>query len=70
MDENEVNAAHAATVGSIEKEKLYYLMTRGFSLEEAKKLISSGLFESAIDRIKVFDEGMSQVVKDVIFQRI
>ncbi|PNR88966.1 hypothetical protein X925_04515 [Petrotoga sp. 9T1HF07.CasAA.8.2] len=70
VDENEVNAAHAATVGTIEKEKLYYLMTRGFSLEEAKKLISSGLFESAIDRIKVFDEGMSQVVKDVIFQRI
>lgn len=70
VDENEVNAAHAASVGTIEKEKLYYLMTRGFSMEDAKKLISYGLFEPAIDRIKFFDEGISQEVKDVIFQRI
>jgi len=70
VDENEVNASHAATVGTIEKEKLYYLMTRGFSLEEAKKLIASGLFESALDRIKVFDETISQEVRNVIFQRI
>ena len=70
VDENEVNAAHAASVGTIEKEKLYYLMTRGFSLEEAKKLIAYGIFEPAIETVKTFVEDISQEVKDAVFQRI
>jgi len=36
---NEVKASHAASVGQIDDEQLFYLMSRGFSKTEAVKLI-------------------------------
>lgn len=45
IDENEVKAGHAATVGQINDEELFYLQSRGLSLKEAKNLIIEGFFE-------------------------
>ena len=42
IDENDVNASHAAIVGRLNEEHLYYLMSRGLSEDEARKLITYG----------------------------
>ncbi|MDP3758132.1 MAG: Fe-S cluster assembly protein SufB, partial [Candidatus Daviesbacteria bacterium] len=48
IDENNVKVAHEATVGKVEEEELFYLMSRGLSEDEAIKLIVSGFIEPLI----------------------
>ncbi len=52
---DEVRATHGATVGPIDEEKLFYLMSRGLSEEEARKLVVMGFFEPALSRIDLGD---------------
>ena len=42
IDEFDVEASHGAAIGKIDDEQLYYLMSRGLTLQEAEKLIISG----------------------------
>ena len=42
IDENEIEASHAAVVGKINDEHLFYLTSRGISETEAKELITFG----------------------------
>ncbi|SRR5258708_2339931 len=45
IDENEVKAGHASTVGRPNEEQLFYLKSRGLSEKEAEKLIITGFFQ-------------------------
>ena len=65
--EDDVSGAHAASVGNIDENKLFYLMSRGFSEKEAKKLIIEGAFSGIIDEIKV--EEIKEEVMDNIIRR-
>lgn len=49
IDENELKAGHASTVGRPDEEQMFYLRSRGLSEKEAEQLIISGFFEPAID---------------------
>lgn len=40
--ENDVVASHSAVVGKLSEDHLFYLMSRGLNIEEAKKLITYG----------------------------
>ena len=51
IDANDVKASHGATVGQIDEEHMFYLMSRGLSREEAEKLIVEGFFEPVIQKI-------------------
>jgi Fe-S cluster assembly protein SufD len=42
---NNVKASHAATVGKIDPEQIFYMESRGFSYTEAKRLIIKGWIE-------------------------
>ncbi len=42
IEANEVKASHAATVGQIDEEELFYLQARGISRIKAEKLIVEG----------------------------
>ena len=44
IDENDVEAAHSCSVGSVNLDHLYYLQTRGFSYEQAKSLLIKSYF--------------------------
>jgi Fe-S cluster assembly protein SufD len=48
IDENEVEASHAATVGRVNEEHLYYLQSRGLNHLEAKRLITLGYLQPII----------------------
>ena len=45
IDEKDVQIEHEATVSKIEDEKLFYLMSRGISEEQAKLMIVNGFME-------------------------
>jgi len=53
IETNEVKATHSASVAQINDEQIFYLMSRGLSEDEAKKLIIIGFFEPVIERIPV-----------------
>lgn len=48
IDENEVKAGHASTVGKPDAYQLFYLQSRGLSQRQAATLIISGFFEPAV----------------------
>jgi hypothetical protein len=48
IDDNEVAASHAATVGKINEDHLFYLKSRGLSEQEARTLITYGYLKPAI----------------------
>ena len=51
IEANEVSASHGATTGRIDKDQLYYLQSRGLSLNESERLILQGFFETLLGSI-------------------
>ena len=47
---NDVKAFHGATVGAIDEEHIFYIMSRGIERDAAEKLIALGFFEPALAR--------------------
>jgi Fe-S cluster assembly protein SufD len=50
---NDVRCTHAATIGQVDREELFYLMSRGLSKAEAERLIVRGFFSEILDRIQL-----------------
>ena len=53
IDEHEVTAGHAASVGRVDPEEMYYLMSRGLRKEEAERLVIRGFLGSVLTAIPV-----------------
>lgn len=51
IDEDDVTAGHAASVGQVNPEQVYYLMSRGISKAEAERLIIYGFLAPVIAEI-------------------
>lgn len=52
IDEGDITAGHAASIGQIDEEQVYYLQSRGLSKIEAEKLIVSGFLTPFANIIK------------------
>ena len=50
---NDVRCTHGATVGRVNREDLFYLMSRGLARPEAERLVVRGFFQSVLDRIEL-----------------
>jgi Fe-S cluster assembly protein SufD len=48
---NDVRCTHGATIGHVDEEQMYYLMSRGLPANEAQRLIVEGFFAPVLDRI-------------------
>lgn len=56
IDENEVaGAGHAATVGKLDEEQLFYLMARGLSRQQAINMLVMAFLAPVLDQIPVED---------------
>lgn len=53
IDENEVTAGHAASIGQVDPEDMYYLMSRGIDKETAERLVIRGFLGTVITEIPV-----------------
>lgn len=51
IDEYDVIANHAASIGSLNPEDLFYLMSRGLNKEEASKIIIMGFITPLVEKI-------------------
>ncbi|MDI3317176.1 MAG: SufD family Fe-S cluster assembly protein [Bacillota bacterium] len=51
IDENEVQAGHAATAGKVDDEQLFYLESRGIPPQEARRLVVAGYFQPLLERV-------------------
>ncbi len=51
IDEYDVIANHAASIGSLNPDDLFYLMSRGLTKEEASKIIISGFITPLVESI-------------------
>ncbi len=48
---NDVRCTHGATLGQVDRDQLFYLMTRGLTRSEAERLIVRGFFQDVLDRV-------------------
>jgi Fe-S cluster assembly protein SufD len=51
IEANDVRCGHAASVGPVEEETLFYLQSRGISRDEAERLVVTGFFQEVLDRV-------------------
>ena len=46
-----MRCGHAASVGPVDDDQLFYMQSRGIPLEEAQRLIVTGFFQEVLDRV-------------------
>ncbi|MBR2677491.1 MAG: SufD family Fe-S cluster assembly protein [Solobacterium sp.] len=52
IDENDVEASHAMSIGRVDDEQLYYMMSRGLTLQQCTALLSAGYLLPVADVIE------------------
>ncbi|HBF67879.1 MAG TPA: hypothetical protein DDW20_00960 [Firmicutes bacterium] len=67
IDENDVKASHAAIVGQLNSDHMFYLMSRGLSKEDARQLITLGYLEPIS---KLFNAENKEKIKKAIEEAI
>lgn len=67
IDENDIEASHAASVGKVSDEHIFYLTSRGLNLEEAKMLITLGYLKPIL---KGFNESIQGEIDALIERRL
>ena len=68
IDENDIEASHAAVVGKINDEHLFYLTSRGISETEAKELITFGYLKPILKGFN--DEKNKEYISSLIERRM
>jgi len=68
IDEDDVTAGHAASVGRIDEMQLYYLQSRGITQTEAERLIIHGFLAPVVKElpIETVKEQLSQLIEGKI----
>jgi len=66
IEANDVKCGHAASVGPVEEETLFYLESRGIPRDEAERLIVTGFFQEVLDRVQIDEvrEGAVAAIAD------
>lgn len=62
IDEDDVMAGHAASVGRVDPVQLYYLMSRGIPRKEAERLIIHGFLSPVVNELAI-DSVKSQLIE-------
>lgn len=68
IEEDDVTAGHAASVGQVDDLQLYYLMSRGITRSEAERLIVRGFLEPVVATLPI--EGVKQALEGIIERKI
>ncbi len=68
IDENDVKASHACGIGQPDEQQLYYLQTRGLSLNQAIGLLSKGYIMPIINVIS--DEAYKEELSTLLIEKM
>lgn len=66
--EDDVDGHHAVSVGKMDEEKLFYLMSRGLDLADAQRLVVEASFNPVLDRIP--DEALKAEIDEHLQRRL
>ena len=55
IEADDVKCSHGATVGQLDEEELFYLLSRGLTREQAERLVIFGFFGEVLDRLPLPD---------------
>jgi Fe-S cluster assembly protein SufD len=61
---DDVRCTHGSTVGQLEEEHIFYLMSRGVPRAEAEKVVVDGFFDPIMQRIP-FEGVIARLKKDI-----
>jgi Fe-S cluster assembly protein SufD len=53
IEANDVKCGHAASVGPVDDDAIFYLESRGIPHDEAERLIVTGFFQEVLDRVRI-----------------
>ena len=68
VETDNVKASHGGTVGEIDEDQVFYMMSRGISRPEAVRILVEGYFEEVIQRLH--DPVLEEMVRERIAQKI
>ncbi|KAA9019985.1 Fe-S cluster assembly protein SufD [Niallia endozanthoxylica] len=68
IDEDDVMAGHAASVGRVDPTQLYYLMSRGITQKEAERLVIHGFLAPVVNQLPI--EGVKKQLVEVIERKV
>ncbi|CAM3203722.1 Fe-S cluster assembly protein SufD [Filibacter tadaridae] len=68
IDEDDVTAGHAASVGRVDPLQLFYLMSRGISKHEAERLVVHGFLAPVVSKLPI--EGVKKQLTEVIERKV
>jgi Fe-S cluster assembly protein SufD len=68
IDEDDVTAGHAASVGRVDPIQLYYLMSRGIPQTEAERLVIHGFLAPVVNELPI--EGVKKQLVEVIERKV
>lgn len=68
INNNEVKCSHGASIGQLDKEKLFYLMSRGITEKNAKNMLVQAFFEQIIGKIE--NQETADEVRGIISSRL
>ncbi|RFU63802.1 Fe-S cluster assembly protein SufD [Peribacillus glennii] len=68
IDEDDVTAGHAASVGRVDPIQLYYLMSRGIAKQEAERLVIHGFLAPVVNELPI--EGVKKQLTEVIERKV
>ncbi len=68
IDENDVEASHAMSIGRVDDEQLYYMMSRGLTLSQVTALLSSGYLMPVADVID--NEAVRAVLREELERKL
>lgn len=68
IEANDVKAGHAATIGKVDDELKFYLLSRGIDAREAEQMLINSFFESQLALIP--DEEMRESLKASLLQAL
>lgn len=68
IEDNDVEASHATSIGQLDENQLYYLMSRGIQKEEALRLIALGYLMPLSNVTE--DEELRQYLKELIEKKV
>lgn len=68
IDEDDVTAGHAASVGRVDPMQLFYLMSRGISKQEAERLVIHGFLAPVVNELPI--EAVKKQLTEVIESKV
>jgi Fe-S cluster assembly protein SufD len=68
VEVDNVKASHGGTVGELDQDQIFYMMTRGLTRLEATRVLVEGYFEEVVQRLE--DPGLEELVRRRIAEKL